>query len=230
MLCKEIHSALEALVARYESDQIAVIADEHVAFETSWLILRLPIHEQEKNLTTVEQIWDFLFANQITRRGLVIAVGGGTLTDLAGFAASTYKRGIDCIHIPTTLLAMIDASTGGKTGFNYRGLKNSIGTFAPPVETLICPAWLQTLPAKEFLSGFGEMLKTGLIESQEARVESQEALWSQLLQYDLDTMPTETLTPLIEQCVAVKERIVNADPREEGLRKALNFGHTFGHA
>ena len=118
---------------------------------------------------------------------------------------------------------MIDASSGGKTGINYHGLKNSIGAFAQPVETLIWPGWLKTLPAKEFLSGFGEMLKTGLISNDGS-------LWNRLLNYDLDRMDIEELTPLIAQGVAVKERIVAADPKEEGLRKVLNFGHTFGHA
>lgn len=183
--------------------------------------MRLTVSEEKKSLETVQQIWDFLFAHGITRRGLLICIGGGVLTDLGGFAAATYKRGIDYVNVPTTLLAMIDASTGGKTGVNYGGLKNSIGCFAPPVETLIWTGWLQTLPAKEMLSGFGEMLKTGLIV---------EGLWSALMRYDLDTMPLETLKPLIAQCVEAKERIVAADPKEEGLRKVLNFGHTFGHA
>ena len=183
--------------------------------------LAVEVSEARKSLETVQQIWDFFFAQGLTRRGLVVAIGGGVLTDLVGFAAATYKRGVDYVNIPTTLLAMIDASTGGKTGINYHGLKNSIGVFAPPVETLIYPGWLKSLPAKEFLSGFGEMLKTGLLNTK---------LWPQLLQYDLDTMETEALVPLIEQSIAVKERIVAADPKEEGLRKALNLGHTFGHA
>ena len=118
---------------------------------------------------------------------------------------------------------MVDASSGGKTGFNYHGLKNSIGAFAPPVETIIDTQWLTTLPAHEFLSGFAEMLKTGLIDRDGW-------LWDAFLRYELDAMPCDVLAPLIEQCVAVKERIVAADPKEEGLRKVLNFGHTFGHA
>ncbi|MBO4519269.1 MAG: 3-dehydroquinate synthase, partial [Paludibacteraceae bacterium] len=155
-------------------------------------------------------------------RGLLICVGGGVLTDLGGFAAATYKRGINYINIPTTLLAMIDASTGGKTGINYHGLKNSIGAFHAPVETLIYPQWLDTLPPKELLSGFGEMLKTGLINDAN--------LWETLLQYDLDRMDIKELTPLIEACVQVKEGIVQQDPQETGIRKVLNLGHTFGHA
>ena len=189
------------------------------------LVLRTS--EQTKSIETVQVIWDFLFAQEMTRKGLLIAVGGGVLTDLAGFAAATYKRGIDYINIPTTLLSMVDASSGGKTGFNYHGLKNSIGAFYPPVETLIWPGWLKTLPAEQFLSGFAEMLKTGLVKKREG---IKNPLWNALLRYDLDTMPLDTLTPLIEQCVAVKEEIVAADPKESGLRKVLNFGHTFGHA
>ena len=189
------------------------------------LVLRTS--EQTKSLETVQVIWDFLFAQEMTRKGLLIAVGGGVLTDLAGFAAATYKRGIDYINIPTTLLSMVDASSGGKTGVNYHGLKNSIGAFYPPVETLIWPGWLKTLPAEQFLSGFAEMLKTGLVKKREGE---KEALWEALLAYDLERMPLDSLAPLIEQCVAVKERIVAADPKESGLRKVLNFGHTFGHA
>ena len=186
--------------------------------------------ESEKTLETVQKIWDFFFSIGLTRRGVVVAIGGGVLTDIVGCAAATYKRGVDYINVPTTLLAMVDASTGGKTGFNYHGLKNSIGVFAPPVETLIWPGWLQTLPAKEILNGFAEMLKTGLIEPSDVRSQHSDGLWKALLRYDIERMPIEELTPLIRRCVAVKEAIVADDPKEEGLRKVLNFGHTFGHA
>ena len=226
MLCNDIHTALETILQRYE--QVVVIADKAVTPDWSFPTLRLTTNESMKSIETVEQIWDFLFSQDLTRRGLLIAIGGGVLTDLAGFAASTYKRGIDYITVPTTLLSMVDAASGGKTGFNYHGLKNSIGVFAPPVETLIWPGWLKTLPSQQFLSGFGEMLKTGLID--EGLQVTGDGLWERLLQYDLDTMPLDTLTPLIEACVRAKEAIVAADPKEEGLRKVLNFGHTFGHA
>lgn len=227
MICKDIHTAISALTANYPADQVCVLIDENVAgraasiLDPQWPILSLIVSEQKKSLETVQQVWDFLFTHGITRRGLLICIGGGIVTDLGGFAAATYKRGIDYINIPTTLLAMIDASTGGKTGINYGGLKNSIGCFAPPVETLIWTGWLQTLPAKEMLSGFGEMLKMGLIGND---------MWSELLRYDLDAMPLDALQPLIAKCVAAKEHIVAADPKEEGLRKVLNFGHTLGHA
>ena len=228
MMCADLHKALEAITARYEKDQVVVVVDEKVSrLPESDRMFKLcksyvcRVSEAQKSIETVQHIWDFFFEQGLTRKGLVVAIGGGVLTDLVGFAAATYKRGVDYVNIPTTLLAMIDASTGGKTGINYHGLKNSIGVFAPPVETLIYPGWLKTLPAKEFLSGFGEMLKTGLLNTK---------LWPQLMQYDLDAMETEALVPLIEQSIAVKERIVAADPKEEGLRKALNLGHTFGHA
>ena len=163
MVCQDVHKALAEWLKRYE--QVCVIADEAVRVDLPYPTLRIKIDESVKSLETVTEIWDFLFAQDMTRKGLVIAVGGGVLTDLAGFAAATYKRGIDYINIPTTLLAMVDASSGGKTGFNYHGLKNSIGAFYPPVETIISTEWLKTLPAHEFLSGFGEMLKTGLIDN-----------------------------------------------------------------
>ena len=237
MICEDLHSALSKILSSYEPDQVCFVIDEQVRGiveaskgQIGLKCCTLSVSESEKTLETVQKIWDFFFSIGLTRRGVVVAIGGGVLTDIVGFAAATYKRGVDCINVPTTLLAMVDASTGGKTGFNYHGLKNSIGVFAPPVETLIWPGWLQTLPAKEILNGFAEMLKTGLIEPSDVRSQHSEGLWEALLRYDIERMPIEELTPLIRRCVAVKEAIVAADPKEEGLRKVLNFGHTFGHA
>ena len=237
MICEDLHSALSKILSSYEPDQVCFVVDENVEGKSDLSRTQiglkcctLSVSESEKTLDTVQRVWDFFFAQGLTRRGVVVAVGGGVLTDLVGFAAATYKRGVDYINIPTTLLAMVDASTGGKTGFNYHGLKNSIGVFAPPVETLIWPGWLQTLPAKEMLNGFAEMLKTGLIEPSDVRSQYSDGLWEALLRYDLEAMPIEELTPLIRRCVEVKEAIVAADPKEEWLRKVLNFGHTFGHA
>ncbi len=225
MICTDLIKAIESIAARYEAQQVGIVSDAAVVLDavtSRYPTIRIAVSEEDKSLETVQQIWDFLFAHRITRRGLLICIGGGVLTDMGGFAAATYKRGIDYVNVPTTLLAMIDASSGGKTGINYGGLKNSIGCFAPPVETLICPDWLKSLPANQWLSGFGEMLKTGLV--------SESSLWYHLLRYDLEKMDSEALKPLIAQCVAAKKRIVEADPKEEGLRKVLNFGHTFGHA
>ena len=237
MIYEDLHSALSKILSSYEPDQVCFVIDEQVRgiIEASkgqigLKCCTLSVSESEKTLETVQKIWDFFFSIGLTRRGVVVAIGGGVLTDVVGFAAATYKRGVDCINVPTTLLAMVDASTGGKTGFNYHGLKNSIGVFAPPVETLIWPGWLQTLPAKEILNGFAEMLKTGLIEPSDVRNQHSDGLWEALLRYDIERMPIEELMPLIRRCVAVKEAIVAADPKEEGLRKVLNFGHTFGHA
>ena len=237
MIYEDLHNALAKLLSSYEPDQVCFVVDEQVRgiIEASkgqigLSCCTLSVSESEKTLETVQRVWDFFFSIGLTRRGVVVAIGGGVLTDLVGFAAATYKRGVGYINVPTTLLAMVDASTGGKTGFNYHGLKNSIGVFAPPVETLIWPGWLQTLPAKEMLNGFAEMLKTGLIEPSDVRSQYSDGLWEALLRYDIEAMPIEELTPLIKRCVAVKEAIVAADPKEEGLRKVLNFGHTFGHA
>ena len=233
MACIYQHTELTRLLSRYDADQLCVLIDDKLSPVTrhpSPVTLRLPISESLKTIQTVELIWDFLLQHNITRRGLLICIGGGVLTDLGGFAASTYKRGIDYINIPTTLLAMVDASTGGKTGFNYRGLKNCIGTFHEPVATFIDPSWLTTLPARDILNGYAEMLKTGLLDNGQWAMDNGQCLWNALLQYDLDEMNIEQLTPLIRRCIEVKSSIVAADPQETGLRKALNLGHTFGHA
>jgi len=233
MIVSDLQTALIPLLRHYDKDQICVIHDAAISLPNApWAegALGLSISEETKSLETVSHIWDVLFEKGITRRGVLVCIGGGVLTDTGGFAAATYKRGIDYINVPTTLLAMIDASSGGKTGINYNGLKNAIGVFAPPVETIIWPGWLKTLPAREVLSGFAEMLKTGLIDRCTDRAQKTDRLWNRLLRYDLDRMDITEITPLIEQCVKVKERIVAADPKEEGLRKVLNLGHTFGHA
>lgn len=231
MSCEALNSALLPHLEGVEKDQICVVADKCLIRHPVWTgaqalqnrpVLWLEVTEENKSLETVSRIWDFLFEHAITRRGLLICIGGGALTDMGGFAAATYKRGMSYINVPTTLLAMIDAASGGKTGINYRGIKNSIGAFAAPRATILCPEWLSTLSPQQFLSGFAEMLKTGLIDGQ--------ALWNGLLQYDLDKMDTASLSPLIADCMAVKQRIVAQDPQENGIRKVLNFGHTFGHA
>ena len=162
MICNDLSIALAPILARYDKNQIVVVYDQNITLPTgvaglaSHSVYGLSVSETAKSLETISLIWDFLFEKGITRRGLLIAVGGGILTDLCGFAASTYKRGIDYVNIPTTLLAMIDASSGGKTGFNYHDLKNSIGLFAPPVATLIWPQWLRTLPPQQFLCGLSQ--------------------------------------------------------------------------
>ena len=222
-IIEDLHSILISLTSGCAADQVVVVSDRAIPVSWSWPTLVLSGGEAEKNLATVQHIWDFLFDHAMTRRGLLLCIGGGVVTDLGGFAASTYLRGIDYINVPTTLLAMIDASSGGKTGCNYRGVKNSIGAFYPPVETLVYPGWLCSLPGREWLSGYAELLKTGLIDNSTR-------LWERALAYDLDQPDTTAITPLIADCIAAKDRIVASDPHEKGLRKALNLGHTFGHA
>lgn len=144
------------------------------------------------------------------------------VTDLGGFAASTFKRGIDFINIPTTLLAMVDASVGGKTGINFNGLKNEIGVFNDSKFVILDTKFLKTLDEKNINSGYAEMLKHGLI--------SQETMWAELVSFDLQHPNLEQLQRMVADSVQVKERIVKEDPKEHGIRKALNLGHTFGHA
>ena len=155
-----------------------------------------------------------------TRHSLMVNLGGGMVTDLGGFAASTFKRGITYINIPTTLLSMVDASVGGKTGINFGGLKNEIGVFNNAQSVILDTTFLRTLDHENLLSGYAEMLKHGLI--------SHEAMWAELLNFNLDSL--DILGRMVADSVAVKQRIVTEDPHEQGLRKALNLGHTAGHA
>ena len=169
--------------------------------------------EQHKNLQTVQRIWRTLMKHHADRNALIINLGGGVVTDMGGFAASTYKRGIKFINIPTTLLAMVDAAIGGKTGIDFGGGKNQIGTFAEAEEVIIDPVFLETLPQREICSGLAEMLKYGFVAD------------SNLLNVSL-----ENYQQYITRCGEIKREIVMQDPTEKGLRKVLNFGHTLGHA
>ena len=144
-------------------------------------VLVLQAGEAHKGITQVIRIWDFLHEHQASRHSLLVAIGGGTISDLAGFAAATYKRGMHYVNMPTTLLSMVDASIGGKTGFNLHNIKNEIGCFYPPEETVICPEVLLTLPRKEWLSGYAEMLKHALIADTDE--------WWELLRMAEEDMP-----------------------------------------
>lgn len=178
--------------------------------------------DTHKNLDTLSQVWQALSNGGATRHSLMINLGGGMVTDLGGFAASTFKRGIDFINIPTTLLAMVDASVGGKTGINFGGLKNEIGVFSDSRFVIINTQFLDTLDHDNICSGYAEMLKHGLI--------SDERTWAELVTFDLDTPDLSQLQRMVAESIKVKERIVEADPHEHGIRKALNLGHTMGHA
>lgn len=153
------------------------------------------------------------------RHGLIINLGGGVIGDMGGFCASTYKRGIDFIQIPTTLLAQVDASVGGKLGIDFHGLKNHIGVFQLPKTVLIDPTFIQTLPDRQKRSGFAEIIKHCLIRDA--------AKWDTIASLDFDQVD---LADLIAHSVEIKKAVVAEDPKEKGLRKILNFGHTLGHA
>ena len=183
-------------------------------------IISIPAGDINKTLQSVEHVWQELQRQGATRHSLLVSLGGGMVTDLGGFAASTFKRGIHLINIPTTLLSMVDASVGGKTGFNFGGLKNEIGVFRDAECVILDTIFLSTLDHENLLSGFAEMLKHGLI--------SDDHHLAQLLQADINDL--DTLRTLLAHSVAIKQRIVDEDPHEQGLRKALNLGHTIGHA
>ena len=224
---------LHTLLADLPRGQLFVLTDSHTAEcclpiladsigQIPYHLLTLEAGEVTKNLTSVQLVWDFLLKHHATREAVLVNLGGGMITDLGGFAAATYMRGIRFVNIPTTLLAMVDASSGGKTGFDYQGIKNIIGTFTPPLTTLIYPELLRTLPTIELLSGFAEMLKHGLIASP--------THWQDLLAWDIHGQDIATLAPLIADSIAIKQQIVSADPHEKNIRRTLNFGHTIGHA
>ena len=178
--------------------------------------------DTHKTLESLAHVWEELGAGGGTRHSLLINIGGGMVTDLGGFAASTFKRGINYINIPTTLLSMVDASVGGKTGINFRGLKNEIGVFNNASTVILNTQFLKTLDAKNICSGYAEMLKHGLINN--------EAMWAELMNFDVEAPDLKLLNKMVGESVAVKERIVTEDPTEKGIRKALNLGHTAGHA
>jgi len=182
----------------------------------------LPGGENNKSTESVTKVWEFLSKNGADRKSLLINLGGGLLTDLGGFSASTFKRGISFINIPTTLLAQVDASVGGKTGINFNGLKNEIGVFNNPCNVIIDTDFLKTLDDKNFLSGFAEMIKHGLIKSP--------LHLKKLLDYDMNKKDLTYFQEIIKESVDIKEWFVKRDPTEKNIRKALNFGHTAGHA
>ena len=178
--------------------------------------------DEAKTLTTLANVWTALGEGGATRHSMLVNLGGGMVTDLGGFAASTFKRGIAYVNIPTTLLAMVDASVGGKTGINFRGLKNEIGVFNEARTVLLDTHFLRTLDTQNIRSGYAEMVKHGLI--------SDDADLMELLRFDIHQPDLDALSALVAKSVAIKERIVAEDPYEKGIRKALNLGHTVGHA
>jgi 3-dehydroquinate synthase len=220
--------ALKALFAKKNYSQLLVLADENTRRHCYPLIasslpnayiIEVKSGEGHKSLDTCVEIWQQLTDQLVDRHGCLIVLGGGVLGDMGGFCAATYKRGIDFILVPTTLLAQSDASIGGKLGIDFNHFKNHIGVFCQPTLTLLHSGFLKTLPLGELRSGFAEIIKHTLI--------SDRAMWKQLISQGLEAQPWDVL---VKHSVEFKAKVTTEDPREKGLRKILNAGHTVGHA
>lgn len=223
---------LNRFVAEQHPSKIFLLADKHtnecctpivlslLATDIPLEIIEIEAGEPHKHIDTCTQVWYALSELGADRKSLLINIGGGVVTDLGGFVASTYMRGIPFINIPTSLLAMVDASVGGKTGVDLGALKNLVGVINNPKGVLIYPDFLATLPTEELRSGMAEMFKHGLI--------SDEAYWHKMC--NLSELTEAHLGSLIYESVVIKNEVVTQDPTEKGLRKTLNYGHTLGHA
>lgn len=185
-------------------------------------ILEMPTGEENKILSIAEQLWMALSDLNCDRNALLINLGGGVVSDMGGFIASTYKRGINFVNIPTTLLAMVDASIGGKNGIDLNGIKNVVGTINLPQLVCVFPDFLKTLSKREFMNGMAEVFKHALI--------ADAAYWNILVKCNIEKLSTEELANIVDTSVAIKSLIVKQDLNETGLRKTLNYGHTVGHA
>lgn len=233
IISENLATELALAISECEHDRIFVLTDEttkrfcwpvisgFISLRDAYVIT-IGTSDTEKNIKSLMHVWRELEKGNATRHSLLINLGGGMVTDLGGFAASTFKRGIDFINIPTTLLAMVDASVGGKTAINFDDLKNEIGVFNDAKFVILDTGFLHTLDADNLRSGYAEMLKHGLI--------SNERNWTELLNFNLAEPDLKHLQQMLATSVQVKERIVEQDPKEKDIRKALNFGHTFGHA
>lgn len=233
IISTNLESEIAEALAECEHDKIFVLTDETTLVKC-WPVVKnyfslkdakvitIGATDMHKDLDTMVHVWKSLGEGGASRHSCLINLGGGMVTDLGGFAAATFKRGINFINIPTTLLSMVDASVGGKTGINFGGLKNEIGVFCDSKFVILSAQFLQTLDAENICSGYAEMLKHGLI--------SDERMWSELVSFDLAQPDLKQLQRMVGESVAVKERIVAQDPHEHDIRKALNLGHTFGHA
>lgn len=232
----QVGQTVDELVAALDAPQAVVISDVNSA----QFVLPLLVNDSKvvasarqiivksgdanKTLQELTAVWKQLSDAEASRHTVVINVGGGVVTDLGGFAAATFKRGLRCINVPTTLLAAVDASVGGKTGINFNGVKNQIGSFTEPVATIVSTAYFNTLPQQQLLSGYAEMIKHALLED--------EATLARVLKYSpvYPTFDSEALLPLLQASVLTKQKICENDLLEKGLRRSLNLGHTIGHA
>jgi len=182
--------------------------------------------EESKSIESYLKAIDYLLDRNVDRRALFVAIGGGVIGDVVGFIASTYKRGVKLIHIPTTLLSMVDSSIGGKTGINYKSYKNQIGTFYQPEMIIICPKFLETLPKSEILSGFGEIIKYGFTLDKSI-LDMKDRFENDVFEIFQDKI---LAMQLIKKSINCKVKVVEKDEKESLLREVLNFSHTVGHA
>lgn len=227
-----ILSELQNIIDISAYTKIAVITDENIwqnwqqvienALPSQTLHIILPPGEKAKTIDTIQIIWKKLLAPKFDRKSLIINFGGGVIGDMGGFAAATYMRGIDFINIPTTTLAQVDESVGGKTGIDFANIKNLIGTFNQPAKVIIDVATLNTLPKREFISGFAEIIKHGIIKDK--------AYFDFVTSKDPLSFTQIELVEIIEKSCEIKAEIVEKDEKEKNLRKLVNFGHTIGHA
>lgn len=208
----ETYSSVFFLVDENTKRDCFSLIENDIAFQ--YHVIEISAGEEFKNLQSAQNIWEQLTKLGADRNSLLVNFGGGVITDLGGFVAATFKRGMKFINVPTSLLAMVDAAIGGKTGIDFMNLKNQIGLFQEPVNVIIAPHFLKTLPQIELRSGIAEVIKYGLIQKNDIL---------QKINIDLDEN-------IINQCAEIKEEIVQKDPTEKGIRKILNFGHTLGHA
>lgn len=234
IICKNLEEDLRNVISSHKFDKLFILTDnntsqfclpltENIDTVKNATKITIGVEDSNKNLETLTHVWSELSNGGATRHSLLINLGGGMVTDLGGFAAATFKRGISFINIPTTLLSMVDAAVGGKTGINFNGLKNEIGTFAPASEVIIDSEFLKTLDYENIMSGYAEMLKHGLISNHEN--------WRELLLFNFnDNIDYKSLQALIGKSVSIKENVVEQDPFEKNIRKSLNLGHTVGHA
>jgi 3-dehydroquinate synthase len=239
IISRKLEEELSTAMAECERDSLFVLVDENTQRLCLPLlsdmdcmrgaqVITIGATDANKTVGTLQQVWTALQQGGATRHSLLVNLGGGMVTDLGGFAAATFKRGLNYINIPTTLLAMVDASVGGKTGVNFGGLKNEVGVFSNASAVILDTTFLKTMDHENLLSGYAEMLKHGLI--------SDDRHWAEILKHQ-ETLANlerqenlDKLSALLADSVAVKQRIVTEDPTEQGLRKALNLGHTVGHA
>lgn len=233
IISEDIEKELTAALSQCVYDKLFVLVDETTEENCLPLISGLEEIKKgklivigstdvHKTLETLAYVWTELGNCGGTRHSLLVIIGGGMVTDLGGFAASTFKRGINYINIPTTLLSMVDASVGGKTGINFNGLKNEVGVFNAAKFVIIDTDFLRTLDVANICSGYAEMLKHGLI--------SNEKNWAELINFEVQAPNFDQLRRMVADSVMIKEKIVKEDPQEHGIRKALNLGHTIGHA